>query len=127
MRKLLPSAIVALVLLTGGIAFAFTFTSEVLVLNSAPTKIPRTPGLWGFELVNRGPNSEDCAIGQNTADGGSPVYVDGGLVLRTGKANPVDSNGGRWSGSENPTTQIWCLAATADQVTGAATILNESP
>src|SRR6185312_10641762 len=111
---------------------SYTLTNEVAVSHTFPTQIPRTPGYTGWEIDNNGPNSEDCAVGADLTDAGPPVYVDGGFVL--GSANSVSTGhahsiaaGGSWSGTSASGKQIWCLAATADQTAGAATVITESP
>ncbi|MBS2028713.1 MAG: hypothetical protein JST54_12500 [Deltaproteobacteria bacterium] len=123
MRKLLLLIGVAAL---AAAALGFTRTSENLVLASGPTNIPRTKGSSGFELYNRGPNNIDCALGRNDADGGPPVYPDGGTSVLAGKARPI-TPGATWSASMPWDTQIWCIATTADQVAGGGTILTEAP
>jgi len=92
-------------------------TSEVLVLNSGMPDggqpVPASPlsGRRAIELFNSGPNTIYC-----TADGTNPVAT---------KARPIASNAS-WSLDCDPTAcPIKCIAATANQITGAATIATE--
>ena len=126
------AAVFVLALGIASVAYAVRYSNEVLVSHTFPTQIPRQSARTGWNLDNNGPNAEDCAIGQNPGDAGPPVYDDGGLVLGaagvvgTGHAHQIKA-GGSWSGTEPVGVQIWCLAYTADQSAGAATVITESP
>jgi hypothetical protein len=95
-------------------------TNEVLVLTTA-TRIDTatTQGSAlalgqrkGFELVNVGPNALRCAVGSAT-----------GLSSTVGR--PVQP-GEVWGPFPLPKgIPVYCLALTANQVTGAATIVTE--
>lgn len=125
MRRTLTALVFGLVAGFAASAIAgHTITHEVLVLTTV-TKVPRTSYWSGFELYNHGPNSIFCALGANE-DGGAPIYPDGGLSLAVDMARPILAESS-WSASEPLGEQIWCIAKTASQVSGAATILTESP
>lgn len=83
-------------------------TTEVLVLTTA-TALPQA-SLYrrGLLIENRGPNSIWCAFSAATA------IVD--------KAHEVVS-GDRFA--LNAPDKMWCVAETANQVTGAATVVSE--
>lgn len=88
-------------------------TSEVLVLNSAATLLTQTTSTKGrkaLEIFNNGPNTIWCAFTSATA------------VVN--KSRPI-SSGGSWALDAGSNVAIYCLAATADQVTGAATVVSE--
>lgn len=87
-------------------------TTEVLVSNAVATAMPTTPlaGRKAVELQNLGPNAIHC-----TVDGTAPVAT---------KARRVDA-GGTWSLDAGDKIAIRCIASTAAQVTGAATIVTE--
>lgn len=95
-------------------------TNEVLVLTTA-TRVDTatTQGSAlplgqrkGFELVNNGPNRLMCSVGSAT-----------GLTSTVGR--PVDA-GATWGPFPLPKgIPIYCLALTANQVTGAATVVTE--
>jgi hypothetical protein len=88
-------------------------TSEVLVLASAATELTRTTSQRGrvaIEIFNNGPNTIWCAFTSATA------------VVN--KSRPVAS-GSSWALDATSEVQIYCRAATADQVTGAATVVSE--
>lgn len=135
MRKLVSIGIA--VLAVGLLCAAhYSLTSETAVSFTAPTKINRHAGFTHVALQNNGPNPEDCTYGTDPGDGGSPLYVDGGLVLgaagvvAVGHAWSIASSGGNWplpnGGYMDPNMNIWCLAKTATQLTGADTVLMES-
>lgn len=93
-------------------------TTEVLVVASAGgTTVPTTAlaGRKAIEIQNLGPNPIFC-----TADGTAPV---------ANKARRIDALGTTaqpaWSIDAGPAIVVKCIAATADQVTGAATIVTE--
>lgn len=129
MRRLL---ILALVLASAAAAYAVTFQAEVLV-QTTPTKMNRLAGIstaqsFGYEVQNLGPNDIYCAIGYaNPQDAGPTVYDDGGLVDQVGMARDVSASGGTWAGRVPGQAHLFCVAKTANQVSGAATILTEVP
>jgi hypothetical protein len=90
---------------------------EVLVLANTSVNMAATPitNRKAIEIQNQGPNSIFCSI--NYFGGG-----DGGITV--GKAREIAS-GGAWALDIGPTVKVWCRAETADQVTGAATIVTE--
>lgn len=92
-------------------------TQEVLVLASAPVVMPTTAlaGRKAIELQNLGPNDEFCCIG--TASAACTPVVN--------KSRRVAASGGTWSLDVGDKAIVKCIAATADQVTGAATIVTE--
>jgi hypothetical protein len=83
------------------------WTTEVLVLNSAAVTISAVPHTHGAIIQNRGPNSIFCA-----SNGETPV-LNKSLEIKTGGS--LSLSGSAWT--------LQCRAATADQVTGAATIV----
>lgn len=91
-----------------------SLTSEVLVLASAATVLPQTAtaprGRSAIEIQNLGPNSIFCAFSSATA------VVNKARRIQSGEVWAIDAK------SHIP---IYCKAATADQVTGAATIVSE--
>lgn len=116
MKQTLWPWLIGAALCVGAVAHAATNTrtKEVLVLHSAPTLIPRIPLATGFELLNRGPNSIFCSVGSDST------------AAVVNKAREIPS-GGSWSGPVRGDTPMYCIAATADQLTGAATILTDAP
>lgn len=100
-----------LALLVATPALAVTWTNEVLVLASAATTIPRVQGSTGIIIQNRGPNSIFCAIGGET-----PVLNKSLEIKPNGSLSLVGYS-----------LAVKCIAATADQVTGAATIVMGVP
>lgn len=84
-------------------------TTEVLVLTTA-TALPQS-SLYrrGMLVENRGPNAIWCAFSSAAA------VVD--------KAHRVAPNGGTFP--LNAPDKMWCVAETANQVTGAATVVSE--
>lgn len=95
------------------VSFANTTVTqtEVLVLNSASTATPTTPasGRRSIEIQNRGPNSIFCKPGGT------------GALNTTREIRPGDA----WSLDLGSAIAVGCRAATADQVTTAATIVTE--
>lgn len=83
---------------------------EVLVLTTA-TRLPQLCGRSAVEIQNLGPNSIYCSLGYSS-------------MARVGKARKVGT-GETWSIDVPATLPIWCIAETAAQVTGAATIVSE--
>lgn len=93
---------------TASVSFAGT-TTEVLVLTSA-TALPQTSYFRrGLLIENRGPNAIWCAFSSATT------------VVN--KAHRVAPNGGTFA--LNAPDKMWCIAETAAQVTGAATVVSE--
>jgi hypothetical protein len=87
-----------------------TLTQEVLVLTTVTT-IPSLSGRKAVELQNLGPNSIFCALTSSSA-----------AVLN--KARRI-SAGDSWALDVGDTIPIYCIAATAAQVTGAATVVTQ--
>lgn len=85
--------------------------TEVLVLASASTAVPTTPadGRKAIEIYNNGPNAIYCKPGGT------------GVVNTTREIEPGTS----WYLELASTVAVGCRAATADQVTTAATIVTE--
>lgn len=106
MRKL----IAAVLLFTAPPALA----GEVLVLASAATRVDPSPvvGRQGIEIQNLGPNAIFCQLRTTT-----------GLVANKGRRIV---NGEAWGLTAPSSLRVYCIAATADQVTGAATIITEN-
>lgn len=93
-------------------------TTEVAVTNAVGgTTVPTTAkvGRKAIEIQNLGPNPIFC-----TVDGTAPVV---------NKARRIDALGSTvqpaWSIDAGPLIVVKCIAATAAQVTGAATIVSE--
>lgn len=105
MRKL----IAAVLLLAASPALA----GEVLVLASGPTRIDPSPvvGRQGLEIQNLGPNAIYCQL-----------RTSSGLVVNKGRRIV---NGETWPIAAPSTVKVYCIAATADQLTTAATIVTE--
>ena len=94
-------------------AHAATYTNEVLVLASAATRVDTGLSLRkGIEVQNLGPNAIYCSVHESSA-----------AVVT--KARKVDASGGAWAIDLGPQWKVYCRAATADQVTGAATVVTE--
>lgn len=111
-------AVLALFLSVGAYAQGVPVTTEKLILTSA-TKLPRntTPGTRvAIEIQNLGPNAIFCAFSSATA-----VVNKARMIAALSAGLPADS----WAVDVTPDIDIWCIAATANQVTGAATIVNE--
>lgn len=125
MRRVLPWVGGIALLLVAAVALARP-PLEVLCLASAPALIPRSSTSNGWEIQNRGPNSIFIEVGggTNSADGGCPYFPDAGLECLINKTREITA-GSTWSGTGND--PMFCIAATADQVTGAATIITEAP
>lgn len=81
---------------------------ERLVLASAATAIVRNGSSWSFSIQNNGPNAIWCGLGAST-----------NAVLN--KSLKIPASGGFWAATVAPGVKIYCIAASADQVTGAAT------
>lgn len=101
-----------LVLLTflPAVALAGT-TTEVLVLTTA-TALPQSSVYRrGMLIENRGPNAIWCAMGSSSK-------------AVANKSHRVAPNGGTLA--FNGPDLWWCVAETANQVTGAATVVSEA-
>jgi predicted secreted protein len=96
-------------------AIAAEHTNEVLVLTSAATRVDTDTmrSRKAIEIQNLGPNAIYCAIGAS-AD----------AVLTKSRRL---SAGETWSFTAFFGKTVYCRAATADQITGAATIVTEIP
>lgn len=88
-----------------------TQTTETLVLTTA-VELPRLSGRKGIEIQNLGPNAIYCSLGTSTG-------------LAVGKGRMIAASGGTWALDASEYIRIFCLAATAAQVTTAATMTNE--
>ena len=98
-----------------GAALVAGKTTEVAVTNSAGgTTVPATAltSRRAVELQNNGPNTIYC-----TVDGTAPVVTTNGRWIA--------ANGGTWSLDIGPLIIVKCIAATAAQVTTAATMVTE--
>lgn len=113
MKRALP-LLLALTLATP--ALAGTFTNEVLVLNATSTLMTTTLlSRRAIEIQNIGPNAIYCAVVAAAASSAEAVLTKSRRIS-AGDSWPLDLLPGRF---------IYCRAATADQVTGAATIVTE--
>lgn len=83
---------------------------EVLVLTTA-TRLPQLCGRRAVEIQNLGPNPIYCSLGYSS-------------MARVGKARKVGV-GESWVVDAGDTLPIYCVASTASQVSGAATIVSE--
>lgn len=84
--------------------------TEVLVLNSAATELTRSEGRGAVEIQNLGPNAIFCA------------FTSAGAVVNKARQILPDAS---WSLDLKSPVKVYCIAATADQVTGNATIVTE--
>ena len=116
MKKFLLAAVLTIAALALGQS-STTLTRETLVLASAATRITVGSNAKAVELQNLGPNPIYCSFNANAGS------ADGGAVVAT-KARRIDS-GGSW-GFNFYGQYVWCIAGTADQVTGAATVSTEA-
>lgn len=85
--------------------------TEVLVLASAATEITRTDLRKSLEILNLGPHPIYCA------------FTSAGAVVNKARRIPY---GASWSLPLSWTQKVYCIAASADQVTGAATVVSET-
>jgi len=94
-------------------AYSAGITTESLVSASVATTVPSSAliGRRAVEIQNLGPNAIYCALG-----GTAPVVS---------KTRAIAASGGVWAIDLGAGVIVKCLAATADQVTGAATITTE--
>lgn len=93
-------------------------TSEVLVLTTA-TELTRTVTggrRVAMEIQNLGPNAIFCAFSSAAA------VVNKARMLA---AKPASGAADSWAIDAWPDVRVWCIAATANQVTGAATVVSE--
>jgi hypothetical protein len=89
---------------------------EVLVLTTA-TRVDTGLNLRkGLEIQNLGPNAIYCAFDSVAATAAAAAVVTKARKLDTGAAWAIDLPAG---------FKVYCIAATANQVTGAATIVTE--
>lgn len=102
MKKFLPILLASLLP-----AVSLASTNEVLVLTT-PTEMPRLAGSKAIEIQNLGPNPIFCALDTSAK-----------AVLN--KARRVDS-GSSWALTIPSQRRVYCVA-TANQVTGAASIV----
>jgi hypothetical protein len=115
MKRLL--LLLAVLALSAQALAAGTFTNEVLVLNSAATRVDTgLSGRRGIEVLNLGPNAIFCGVVNAAADATAVVVVNKARKLNAGES---------WGLSLAPERRVYCIAATADQVTTAATIVTE--
>lgn len=84
------------------------YTREVLVTTTAAT-ITRLEGSRGVEIQNLGPNAIYCSLGSTAVLNKSRKIAAGGF----------------WSVSVPRQVDVSCIAETANQLTGAATIVTE--
>lgn len=106
MRKLIAAALL--------LAASPVLAGEVLVLTTV-TRIDPSPriGRQGIEIQNLGPNAIYCQ-----------PRVSTGLVVNKGRKIV---NGEAWGFIAGANVPVYCIAATANQVTTAATIVTEVP
>jgi len=91
-----------------------TYTNEVLVLASAATRLDTGfAARKGIEIQNLGPNAIYVALGTSTD----------AVTTKSRRLSPGES----WSLALWAGITVWARAVTADQVTGAATIVTEIP
>lgn len=93
-----------------------TFTNEKLVLNASSVLLTSTlVGRRSVEVQNLGPNPIYCAVVAASTDSADAVLTKSRRV----------ANGEAWALDLPPGRFLYARAATADQVTGAATIVTE--
>lgn len=110
MKKALLSLTLLPLLVAEVASAASIWQREVLVLTTATT-IARTAGSKGFEVQNLGPNPIFCTL---NSDSSAVVNKSRRLAF-----------GDTWSVDVPSTYKLACIAATASQLTGAATIITE--
>lgn len=93
------------------------WATEVLVLNATATQVDTgaSRSRRGFEIQNLGPNAIYCELSTASTATPTPVLTKSRRVAA----------GEAWSIGADSSQSVWCKAATADQVTGAATIYTE--
>lgn len=91
--------------------------TEVLVSNATETLLDSSPPAFrrSIEIFNLGPNPIWCAVGKKEA-APATLVVNKCRRIGTYEAWQLDLEAGN---------RVWALADTADQVTGAATIVTE--
>lgn len=99
------------VLLLAQPAFAATYTNEVLVQTTATLVTTTLLGRRAVEIQNLGPNAIFCAVHDSSA-----AVVNKARRIDPFTAFAVDLPPGR---------TVYCIAASANQSTGAATIVTE--
>jgi hypothetical protein len=107
MKRFLLAAVLTVTLAAS--ADSLSLTNETLVLTTA-TALPQLAGRKAIAIQNRGPNSIFCAVADSTK-----------AVVN--KSWEIASGG--WFSIPISSVPIYCIAATANQVTGAATITIE--
>lgn len=92
-------------------------TTETLVLNATATAMPASvqKPRKSVEIQNLGPNAIFCCIGT----------VASPCTPTVNKSRQVAASGGSWTVDASSNLIVKCKAATADQATGAATIVTE--
>lgn len=90
-------------------------TQEILLTTTA-TALPQLFGRRAMLIENRGPNAIWCAFG-----GTSSAVVN--KAHRIGPSTETGNNRFPYNGTE----VVYCIAETANQVTGAATVVSEVP
>lgn len=85
--------------------------TEVLVLNSAPVQLPDSTNRRAISIQNLGPNAIYCAFSAS-----ANAVLTKSIKIGNGETFSMNFPAG---------ISIWCRAATADQLTGAATIVTE--
>jgi hypothetical protein len=87
--------------------------AEVLVLASAAVRVDAgMPNRRWIEIQNLGPNAISCAFS-----------AAGAVVTKARRLAQYEV----WTPAVSSVMKVYCRAATADQVTGAATIVSELP
>lgn len=109
MKKLATLLALLLPLAAAPATFTTALQTEVLVLTTT-TVMPRLKTSQGFEIQNLGPN---------------PIWCAFGVAAVANKARLIAANGGSWSAGVTGYVLVNCIAGTANQVTGAATIISE--
>jgi hypothetical protein len=87
-------------------------TTEVLV-TTAGTQLPKLQARRGLEVYNNGPNAICCAFATYSA-----------TAVSGNSCRPIAA-GASWAVDARDSSSILCKATSANQVTGAATIVSE--
>lgn len=115
MKRLLILAVLSLApLALGQDTPETTQQNEVLVLTTSTRVDVGIRFRKGIEIQNLGPNAIYCTVGA----GSTPTAV-------STKARKLDASGGTWALDLPAGYRVSCIAASANQVTGAATIVTE--
>ncbi len=109
MRKFL--LVLALLIPCAALAQTPTLTTEILVTTGTAVSFPRDSKAFSVEIYNHGPNAIWCALVSQSA-------------AISGKSRKIAAEG-TWAMPVSPVAAIWCIADTANQVTGAATIFTQ--